>query len=184
MWMRLDTEITTHRDKFVQNDVAAHGADIDVCYATAALPAPQLPAHIEDMDSESMPPPVLRRHPLPFDDTQKTSEASGDKGVLAWTSSFVQGLHLLKSLHALLSSSCMLAHLWLCIAYPCTNVQAYHECVKMSFLLEGPLGFSSGRVTGQRVAKQGTVNKKLQRRCVRSVESVGHRSRIRGCSAA
>ena len=103
MWMRLDTEITTHRDKLVQNNVAAHGADNDVCYATAALPAPQLPAHTEDVESESMPPPVLRRQPLPFDDTQKTSEAAGDTGVLAWASSFVQGLHLLQSLHALLS---------------------------------------------------------------------------------
>ena len=57
-------------------EAKAQEAQVSMCRTTAAFAAPPPQAHTDDMESESMPPPVPRRQLPPFNDTQNASEAA------------------------------------------------------------------------------------------------------------
>lgn len=77
-WMMLGTE-GADEEVPPTKEMVAQEAHLCMCRATAALVPPQLQAEPE-LESESLPPPVPRRQPPLFNDTQNTSEVAGGKG--------------------------------------------------------------------------------------------------------
>ena len=73
-WMMLGTEVAD-----AEVPAAGEEAQPKMQGPTAVLDVPQLQAHPEDVDSESMP-PVARRWLPPFNDTQNISQAAPSQG--------------------------------------------------------------------------------------------------------
>ena len=75
-------------------EAMAQDAHLGMCQTTAAVAAPPLSAHADEIESESMPPPVPRRHPPIFNDTQNASEDKGASRSLTLLAFMLGDLHM------------------------------------------------------------------------------------------